>query len=359
MALVCAGLFAAPADAALPRSPVDRLDEVRGPQLHFVYVLPADGADRQLDETGALEGSVASFQAWLAAETGGANLRVDTYQGSLDVSFFRLAATDAAVASRGAFVREAVEQELRAAGIQPAEPDLRRLLRRLEHLLVRRRLLAAAAERERGRDVPPRPASGVARPATRPASPQRRRPPTYWEYAMLHDILHGLGIVADVRAAQPPGRPRLRLRQRPDVGGEPALVVPGAARHRPRRLLRPRPDRLRRPRAQPLPHVEPAAAARARRDLVQRRQPRAARQDDRRDSSSSASTGSPSPRAERPAPAVSARARCAPSPSPSPRARRAAAGASRPARRASGSRATVRATVGGLGVSRSLARTIR
>ena len=120
VALACAGVFAAPADAALPRSAVDRLDETRGPQIHFVYAVPADGEDRRLDETGALEGSVGSFQTWLAAETGGANLRLDTYQGSLDVSFFRLAATDAAVASRGAFVREAVEQ-IRGTAVNQVE----------------------------------------------------------------------------------------------------------------------------------------------------------------------------------------------------------------------------------------------
>ena len=157
VALACAGAFAAPADAALPRSTADRLDEVRGPQIHVVYAVPADGQDRGLDENGALEGSVASFQAWLAAETGGPNLRLDTYQGSLDVSFVRLKATDAVLASRGAFVREAVEEELRTVGLRPDQPDLRRLLRRLEHVRLRRRLLAAAADRQGGRHVPARP----------------------------------------------------------------------------------------------------------------------------------------------------------------------------------------------------------
>ena len=122
MALVCAGVFAAPAGAALPRSTVDRLDEARGPQIHFVYAVPADGVDRRLDENGrARRARSAPSRPGSPAETGGPNLRVDTYQGSLDVSFFRLAATDAAVAARGAFVREAVEAELRAAGFN--RPD--------------------------------------------------------------------------------------------------------------------------------------------------------------------------------------------------------------------------------------------
>jgi hypothetical protein len=193
MALVCAGAFVAPADAALPRSTVDRLDEARGPQIHVVYAVPADGEDRRLDETGTLEGSVGSFQAWLAAETGGANLRFDTYQGSLDVSFFRLTATDATVASRGAFVREAVEQELRAAGFD--RPD------RIYAVYYDGSSTYACG----GAFWPPQ-LNGNAivmylrgRPSGAMCESNgfatATLPPTYWEYAMLHDILHGLGMV--------------------------------------------------------------------------------------------------------------------------------------------------------------------
>jgi hypothetical protein len=193
VALVCAGVFAAPADAALPRSTVDRLDEARGPQIHVIYAVPADGADRRLDETGALAGSVSSFQAWLAAETGGPNLRFDTYQGSLDVSFLRLAATDAAVAARGAFVREAVEAEVRAAGFD--RPD------RLYAVYYDGSSTFACG----GAFWPPqlngnavvmylrgRPSGSLCELNGFAAA---SAPPTYWEYAMLHDILHGLGAV--------------------------------------------------------------------------------------------------------------------------------------------------------------------
>ena len=56
MALACAGAVVARADAALPRSTADRLDEVRGPQIQVVYALQADGQDRGMDESGVLEG---------------------------------------------------------------------------------------------------------------------------------------------------------------------------------------------------------------------------------------------------------------------------------------------------------------
>jgi hypothetical protein len=115
--LVCVLAGAAPAaERALPRATADRPDEVRGPQLHVVYAVPSDGADRALDTSGAIESSVAAFQRWLAAETGGATLRQDTFEGSLDVTFVRLTRTDAEIAARGAFVRDELEQLLRATG---------------------------------------------------------------------------------------------------------------------------------------------------------------------------------------------------------------------------------------------------
>lgn len=194
VAVACAGVLAAPADAALPRSAVDRLDEVRGPQIHVVYALPSDGVDRRLDETGALEGSVGSFQAWLATETGGANLRFDTYQGSLDVSFLRLAATDAAVAARGAFVREAVEQELRGAGFDHRDRIYAVYYDGSSSYACGGAFWAPQVSGNaivmylRGRP------SGVLCELNGFAAASA--PPTYWEYAMLHDILHGLGMVA-------------------------------------------------------------------------------------------------------------------------------------------------------------------
>ena len=101
---------------ALARSTVDRRDVSRAPQVHVLYVLPSDGVDRHLDTDGTLSNSVASFQRWLSAQTGGKALRFDTFHRSLDVTFFRMSQTDAEVASHGAFVREEIEAELHAAG---------------------------------------------------------------------------------------------------------------------------------------------------------------------------------------------------------------------------------------------------
>lgn len=66
----------------LARSTVDRPDDSPEPQIHVLYVLPSDRGDRELDTNGTLESSVAAFQRWLAGQTGGRVLRLDTSGGS-------------------------------------------------------------------------------------------------------------------------------------------------------------------------------------------------------------------------------------------------------------------------------------
>jgi hypothetical protein len=193
--LVCmlAGDTAA-APSALPRATADRPDDVRGPQLHVVYAVPGDGDERGLDTSGAIESSVAAFQRWLAAETGGATLRQDTFQGSLDVTFVRLPSSDAAISARGAFVRDELERLLRAGGHISADklyavyydgtstyacgggawpPTLPGVV-------------AAMYLRGRPPGAPPCDANALAAPGA---------PPGYLDYAMLHEILHTLGAV--------------------------------------------------------------------------------------------------------------------------------------------------------------------
>jgi hypothetical protein len=107
-------------EATLPvlqdRSTTDRPDDGSGYQVHVMYVVPSDGIDRKYDTNGVLNISVASFEKWMGLQTGGRQFRMDTYQGALDISFFRLAETDAKIASHGSFVREQIQAELNAAG---------------------------------------------------------------------------------------------------------------------------------------------------------------------------------------------------------------------------------------------------
>jgi len=88
-----------------------------------MYVLPSDSVDRAFDKNGALVKTVSAWQNWFYTQTPGSKLRVDTYNGVLDITFHHLLRTNsqmAACAARGgsaqAFLRDCVEYELIAAG---------------------------------------------------------------------------------------------------------------------------------------------------------------------------------------------------------------------------------------------------
>jgi len=117
IAVVAAAGAASPPNRPLPRAKRDRPDDLHGSQIHLVYVLPSDGTDRHLDTGGEIANSVAAFQRWLAAQTGGRDLRLDTYRGRLDISFFRLKETDAQVRSHDPYIRDLIEHELKQAGV--------------------------------------------------------------------------------------------------------------------------------------------------------------------------------------------------------------------------------------------------
>ena len=70
-----------------------------GPQVHVLYVVASDGADRGLDTNGGIASSVAAFERWFADQTDGRWLRVDTFEGAADVTFVRIGATDAEIAA--------------------------------------------------------------------------------------------------------------------------------------------------------------------------------------------------------------------------------------------------------------------
>ena len=78
-----------------------RRDDIAGPQIHALYVLPSDATDRRLDTNGTIAASVANWQRWLRGQTFNNGLRLDTSAGGLDVTFVRLGRTDAQLASRG------------------------------------------------------------------------------------------------------------------------------------------------------------------------------------------------------------------------------------------------------------------
>lgn len=116
LVLVIAAVSPASA-AAATRATGDRPDDFSGPQVHAIYAVPAGGLDHSLDTNGAIATVVANLSTRMRAQTGGRAFRYDTASGELDVTFLPLRQTDAQISSHGAFAREALEAEVRDAGL--------------------------------------------------------------------------------------------------------------------------------------------------------------------------------------------------------------------------------------------------
>lgn len=179
------------------RSAVDRPDNLAGPQIHVMYVVPSDGEDRQLDIDGTLARSLASLHTWFSQRSNGLALRFDTFAGNIDLTFHRLLRSNAELTAFGAFVVNQIEQELRTAGrVRPGK-------------LYAVYYDGGSTHACGGSAWPPRVQGQVAAMYLRGAPngvqcgaqsfvTSATDFPKYWEFAMLHDILHTLGIVADV-----------------------------------------------------------------------------------------------------------------------------------------------------------------
>jgi len=169
--------------------------------VRLLYVIPSDGVDEQLDTNGRVCQSARAFSDWLRAQLGASGLRLDTAGGVLDIGFARLPRTnaelrgttmDADVDTGIAYVRDRLERELRAANLVP--PD---------------KVLAVFYGGESryacgGAFYPPDILGAVVAmyvKSTIGGVPCEARPwgqPTglgYYDWAMLHDLLLGLGIV--------------------------------------------------------------------------------------------------------------------------------------------------------------------
>ncbi|HEX9892554.1 MAG TPA: hypothetical protein VGA78_01465 [Gemmatimonadales bacterium] len=170
------------------RATADRPAETSGSQIHIIYMVPADGKDTGIDTTGRLENSVGSFQNWLVGKVG-KRIRQDTYQGRLDISFFKSSKADADIAASGQSILRNLYDELHAAGFD--DPATKYLIyydgTNPNTCGNAFRDGPAAALYLRGS------ANGKSCIGRFVTSPDAH--PGYWEFAMLHEILHTLGMV--------------------------------------------------------------------------------------------------------------------------------------------------------------------
>jgi hypothetical protein len=201
LTLLLSGMLARGAGAArvdygpvLGRSTADRPDDSKKSQIHIMYVLPSDGVDRALDTDGSLKNTVTSFQTWLYEQARGKAMRVDTFDGSLDITYFRLGRTDAEMASYGPYVRDQIELEIRAAGF--SSPN------KIYAVYYDGSSDSACG----GGAWPPELPGTVAAlyldglptgpvPCSTNQFASSGGAPTYLEFAMLHEIMHTIGFV--------------------------------------------------------------------------------------------------------------------------------------------------------------------
>lgn len=179
------------------RATADRPDAVVGSQVHVMYVLPSDGVDRLLDVNGTLANSVGSWQTWLAGQTGGRRFRLDTSAGgSLDITFVKLARTNAVMTGYGGFVRDTIEKDLAALGF--AVPN------KLYAVYYDGGSSFACGSGAWPPGLPGRVAGmylqgtapGAPNCNTNPFATSPTAAPGYLEYGMIHEVLHTLGFVA-------------------------------------------------------------------------------------------------------------------------------------------------------------------
>ena len=104
--------------AAQLQLPTDRPDENPAKhQIHFVYAIPSDGTYDGWDTNGTLHNSIAAMQSWLAAQTSGRRLQVDTFAGKAEISFLKLQQTNDQMKVRNDRAVESLEAELARSGL--------------------------------------------------------------------------------------------------------------------------------------------------------------------------------------------------------------------------------------------------
>ncbi|MDE0801851.1 MAG: hypothetical protein OSA99_00880 [Acidimicrobiales bacterium] len=175
------------------RATKDRPDDDPGvPKVHVLYLTPSDGPDDRLDTDGTIAGSMESAMRWLESQID-RRLRLDTFQGELDVTFHRLPRTADEYFAEGVFIRDAIEDDIIAAGFDAP-------------LTVYAAYYAGPSEDCASSFNPETlPGTLVARywahvdPGEAPCVPNDFRaagePPSTWEFGVTHELFHAMGAV--------------------------------------------------------------------------------------------------------------------------------------------------------------------
>jgi hypothetical protein len=194
-----------PTDCAAGRSPTNRPDDSSLDQIRVLYVLPSDAIDHQRDTNGQICNSIRGVSTWFHTQSD-LFLRLDTEADLIDIGFVRLTKTDAqmrgtdpsnaSIDTGTAFVRERIERELVAMnaiasnklyGVFYEGSSVYACGGGAYPPLIKARVGAVYLQ-----GMPP----GVTVPCG-DAFPwgQSSLVPSYIDYAILHELVHSMGIV--------------------------------------------------------------------------------------------------------------------------------------------------------------------
>jgi hypothetical protein len=175
---------------------VDEPDDLQGDQVHVLYVIPSDGVDNSLDLDGKIATSVASWTQWFSGQTSGSRVRLDTYQGTPDITFVQLRRSNAQMVAYGALLRDQIEYELLTQGFNKSNKI---------YLVYFDG--GGADTNECGGGAMPPPLPGTVAAIYLKGLPTAPQPcssnpftmnvgvPGYLEFAAIHEIVHTLGFV--------------------------------------------------------------------------------------------------------------------------------------------------------------------
>ena len=86
---------------ALPRSEIDRQDDLAGRQVHVIYAVPKDSGNLNGDTNGAVSQVINNMNNYLENRGApGLRWRVDTYQGQPDITYFQFDKTGAELSQK-------------------------------------------------------------------------------------------------------------------------------------------------------------------------------------------------------------------------------------------------------------------
>lgn len=163
-------------------------------QVHVIYAVPQDGVDNELDVNRIIAGTITVSNEFFSTASGGKTIRYDlTTDGELDVTFLSLPDRDGSYAANGAFAREAIQEDVLAAGFTDS-----RKIYLVYYDGTNSTACGGAPPLDTGDPVAVLYLKGAV-PGSVPCAnnPLARAggPAGYWEWAAAHEIVHALGYV--------------------------------------------------------------------------------------------------------------------------------------------------------------------